>query len=252
LAAIHSQRLLIQTGALNLAGNTADWTSTLDLSNNDLDIANGDLTTITSQATQGYTIGTGGILSSAAMSDPAQLTTIGVLQNSIDGTTTGSPLYGSGTSLGLFDGTSPASSDVLLKYTYIGDANLDGTVDGSDYNRIDSASLSPAVARSPAPRWFNGDFNYDGVVNGSDYTLIDNAYNTQGASLAAQIAKVAATSASHSGARRAPVFAQSQIGSPAAADLIGGWVSQPTSVAAGIFSADDDSALSEMEKKPAA
>jgi hypothetical protein len=37
------------------------------------------------------------------------------------------------------------------------------------------------------------DFNYDGIINGSDYTLIDNAYNTQGASLAAEIASVTGT-----------------------------------------------------------
>ena len=36
--------------------------------------------------------------------------------------------------------------------------------------------------------WANGDFNYDAQVNGTDYTLIDNAFNTQGASLAAEVA----------------------------------------------------------------
>ena len=33
---------------------------------------------------------------------------------------------------------SVASTDVLLKYTYGGDANLNGVADGDDYFRIDS------------------------------------------------------------------------------------------------------------------
>jgi hypothetical protein len=68
------------------------------------------------------------------------------------------------------------NSDVLIRYTFYGDANLDGHVDGSDYSRIDNGYLTHASG------WFNGDFNYDGTINGSDYTLIDNAFNTQGAS----------------------------------------------------------------------
>jgi hypothetical protein len=73
-------------------------------------------------------------------------------------------------------------TDVLVKFTYYGDANLDGKVDGTDYSRIDSGYLTKATG------WYNGDLNYDGVVDGSDYTLMDNAFNTQGASLASLIA----------------------------------------------------------------
>jgi hypothetical protein len=77
---------------------------------------------------------------------------------------------------------SPGASDVLVKYTYWGDANLDGQVDGSDYTRIDNGFLNHLSG------WFNGDFNGDHVVDGSDYTLIDNDFNTQSARLAASIA----------------------------------------------------------------
>ncbi len=78
------------------------------------------------------------------------------------------------------------ASDVLVKYTYYGDATLDGTVDGSDYSRIDNGYLAGASG------WFNGDFNYDGHIDGSDYTLIDNAFNTQGANIASEIANPSA------------------------------------------------------------
>jgi hypothetical protein len=98
-----------------------------------------------------------------------------VIQND-NGMGTGSPLYDS------FEGQSVSDSDVLVKYTYYGDTNLDGKVDGSDYSRIDNGYLMHLTG------WSNGDFNYDGVIDGSDYTLIDNAFNTQGAQIASAIA----------------------------------------------------------------
>ncbi len=86
-----------------------------------------------------------------------------------------------------------------MKYTYFGDANLDGMVNGSDYTLIDNGFNNNLTG------WRNGDFNYDGIINGDDYTLIDNAFNTQGSPLAmaalassptAQIATAPPTSAS--------------------------------------------------------
>ena len=71
-----------------------------------------------------------------------------------------------------------------MKYTYYGDANLDGKVDASDYSLIDSGYASNGADTG----WYNGDFNYDGVINGSDYTLIDNAFNTQGGQISDEIA----------------------------------------------------------------
>jgi hypothetical protein len=117
-----------------------------------------------------------GITSSAAAANTTHLTAIGIIQNN-NGSSF--PIYGSFTALGSFDGYNPAVADVLIKFTYVGDANLDGKVDGSDYSLIDNGYLNNLTG------WYNGDFNYDGIVNGSDYTLIDNAFNSQGTSLAA-------------------------------------------------------------------
>ena len=161
--------------SLTIAGTTGAWTGTLDLTNNDLVVRNGSLGTLTAQVRQGYNAaghtwqGSGGILSSTAAGDTTHLTALGVIQNSTNGNPTGAVLYPG------FDGQITANSDVLVKYTYYGDANLDGKVDASDYSLIDSAYLTGATG------WFNGDFNYDGVINGSDYTLIDNTFNSQGA-----------------------------------------------------------------------
>jgi hypothetical protein len=82
---------------------------------------------------------------------------------------------------------------VLVKYTYYGDANLDGAVTSADYSRIDSGYLADVSSPGSVTGWFNGDFNYDGQINGSDYTLIDNAFNTQGTAIAAEIAVPGAT-----------------------------------------------------------
>jgi autotransporter-associated beta strand protein len=56
-------------------------------------------------------------------------------------------------------------NNVLLKYTYAGDANLDGQVDIADLYALASSW------RGSGP-WTSGDFNYDGVVNAADLGLL--------------------------------------------------------------------------------
>ncbi len=168
---------------LNVAGATDAWTGKLDLTNNDLIIHGGNLAQVSNQlkaglnlaSPGGYWNGAGGIVSSTAAADSTHLTTLGVIQNN-DGS--GNPIYGATTAHGLFDGQNPGVGDVLVKYTYFGDADLSGTVDGTDYAKIDNGFVHNLTG------WFNGDFNHDGVIDGSDYSLIDNAFNNQGASLA--------------------------------------------------------------------
>jgi len=160
----------------------------LDVGTNALDITGQTLGAVNAMVAGAYSKGTWtgpGITSTAAANDSMHLTALGVISNTPNGT----QLYGTGTALGLFDGANPGGSDVLVKYTYYGDTDLSGVVDGSDYARIDYAYLNNQTnPGSPLTGWFNGDFNYDGVIDGSDYTLMDNAFNTQGASLSAQIA----------------------------------------------------------------
>jgi hypothetical protein len=134
-------------------------------------VHSGSLTTLTSELQTGYNVGhwngTIGITSSAAAN--THNTGLGIELNN-DGT--GHVLFST------FDSQPVTTTDVLIKYTYFGDANLDGVVNGSDYTLIDNGFNNKLTG------WRNGDFNYDGIVNGDDYTLIDNAFNTQGASLA--------------------------------------------------------------------
>src|SRR5205823_5591177 len=80
----------------------------------------------------------------------------------------------SGEQTALWDGQTVDSNSVLVKYTYGGDANLDGKINVDDYGRIDFNS-SLAVAG-----WFNGDFNYDDKINVDDYGIIDFNVGIQG------------------------------------------------------------------------
>jgi autotransporter-associated beta strand protein len=65
-----------------------------------------------------------------------------------------------------FAGHAVDSTAVLVRYTLSGDANLDGTVNGLDFNAL--ASNFGGTGR----QWFNADFNFDGTVNSLDFNPI--------------------------------------------------------------------------------
>jgi hypothetical protein len=58
-------------------------------------------------------------------------------------------------------------NDVLVKYTYAGDANLDGKVDIGDLGL-----LAGAWQQTSGKIWFDGDFTYDGKVDIGDLGLV--------------------------------------------------------------------------------
>ena len=166
--------ILIVT-SLTFNGPGARPSGTVDVGNGDLIVHNGSLAALTAAAGAGYAGGTftgPGLTSSAAAADPSRLTAVGVVGNANTSTAV---------ARSIFDQQAVVATDVLVKYTYVGDANLDGVIDGSDYALIDAGFAS----RGSLTGWGNGDFNYDGRVDASDYTLIDNAFNFQGTSLAA-------------------------------------------------------------------
>ena len=70
------------------------------------------------------------------------------------------------------------ATTIIVKYTYAGDANMEGVIDGGDYRVIDNFVQVPG-----AEGYANGDFNYDGVIDGGDYGIIDNNIQAQGAAL---------------------------------------------------------------------
>jgi fibronectin-binding autotransporter adhesin len=107
--------------------------------------------------------------------------------NGTSGIVSTSPNGAAGSSLYTL-GEVESGTDVLVRYAYYGDADLSGTVDGTDYSLIDTGFASQG-GPNPLTGWQNGDFNYDGHIDGSDYSLIDNAFNMQtGSAPAVQIA----------------------------------------------------------------
>jgi hypothetical protein len=145
LAAAGNRTLYLDSLTLDPAGR-------LDLADNDLVVNNGDFTTIRDLVIAGFG-NTAGITSS---------------------TSTGSSI------LALFDNAPVGAADwngqpisaaaIVGKYTWFGDANLDGQVTGDDYTVID-ANLNTTPLAGLA--WLSGDMNLDGAVTGDDYTVID-------------------------------------------------------------------------------
>jgi autotransporter-associated beta strand protein len=133
--------------------------STFNLKNNDLIVdytGTSPLAQIRSALLTGYNNGQWngpGIISSSAAADPA--TALGYAE--------AADIFNlSGSETATFDGETVDATTALVKYTWVGDANLDGVV-----NAADLALMSPT-----GTTWSTGDFNYDGVVNADDYALL--------------------------------------------------------------------------------
>jgi hypothetical protein len=156
-----------------VAGLLIGGSGSLDLGANDLVVNYGNepspLATWNGSAYTGITglIARGSIRSSAATPN---LTTLGAADASdvLDLTAPATATW---------NGQDVDSTSVLVKFTYAGDANLDGHVDIADYGRIDSA------VRVAFTGWSNGDFNLDGKIDIADYGIIDSNIRVQGSPL---------------------------------------------------------------------
>jgi hypothetical protein len=156
----------------------------LDTNDNDLIVTNGNLAAVTAQVKSGLENGGNfdwlgsGIMSTRAntqnTAQGAVLYGIGVLRNNLlDFGGGDDPIYTE------FSGQSLTKNEILVKYTYMGDADLSGTVDGTDYVLTDDGFIN---AKSG---WAHGDFDYSGFVDGTDYVLLDFAFlNQSGPALA--------------------------------------------------------------------
>jgi hypothetical protein len=79
----------------------------------------------------------------------------------------------SGTQTASFLGTTVDASSTLARFTLLGDANLDGTVDFNDLVRIAQNYNRADGFRT----WPQGDFNYDGNVDFTDLVRVAQNYN---------------------------------------------------------------------------
>jgi hypothetical protein len=160
--------------SLSILGN-----SSLDLTNNHLIINYGSgpdpIASIVAELKSGYNSGNWnghGIVSSTA--------------------TANSGNYG----LGYADSADPgnpaglSSGTIEIKYTLLGDANLSGVVDGTDFGIV-AANFNKGVSS-----WDQGDFNYDNVVDGRDFADLAANFN-KGAAGAAEVAALDAFAAAN-------------------------------------------------------
>jgi len=74
-----------------------------------------------------------------------------------------------------FQGQTVTGATTIAMYTYAGDVNFDGLVDGADYGTLDNWIQFPGTSG-----YANGDVNYDGVIDGADYGVLDNTIQLQG------------------------------------------------------------------------
>ena len=70
---------------------------------------------------------------------------------------------------------------ILIVYTWHGDSDLNGAIDGDDYFRLDAGFITA----SAGPTYRTGDLNHDGQVDGRDYHLIDLAFLAQSGAMPA-------------------------------------------------------------------
>jgi hypothetical protein len=64
-----------------------------------------------------------------------------------------------------------------VKYTWLGDTDLNGQIDFDDYTFLDFGF------NTGGSDWFHGDFDYNGQVDFDDYIWIDLGFNTQNGTL---------------------------------------------------------------------
>jgi fibronectin-binding autotransporter adhesin len=150
--------LAVNSGLSTQSGLTILGHSALDLGNNHMILTYAPGTQSSTDATvRGYIIagrnggawnGTGGINSSIAALPANNHYAIGYADGA-DGKVAGL-----------------SSGQIEIKYTLLGDADLDGAVTGSDFTAlVGNLGKSGRV-------WDQGDFDYDGSVTGSDFTAL--------------------------------------------------------------------------------
>src|SRR5205823_1047007 len=74
--------------------------------------------------------------------------------------------------LGTFDGQSIDGSTIVIRYTWSGDANLDGLVNALDFN-----ALATNFGAASGKLWTDADLNYDNIINTLDFNALASNFN---------------------------------------------------------------------------
>jgi autotransporter-associated beta strand protein len=152
--------------ALTLTTLTTAGSGKLDLTNNAAVIRNMTPAAVRAAIASGFAGSAwtgGGITSSTAAGNPA--TAIGFAGNGVLNKSS-------------FEGVNGlTAADVLVRYTYFGDADLSGAT------TLDDFTLFLSGYQNAGTTWVQGDFDYNGVVTLDDFTLFLAGYQQQGAPL---------------------------------------------------------------------
>jgi autotransporter-associated beta strand protein len=182
------------TKAVTVAGVTTAGNGQLDLTNNSMVIRGMSLAQVQAMVQQafngGHWNGAGGITSSIAATNASGTTAVGVATNAVLNKTS-------------FKGVDGLTAiDVLVKYTYYGDADLSG------FTTLDDFTLFLAGYQNGGSTWLKGDFDYSGLTTLDDFTLFLKGYQQQGAPLSEIEALI--DTVPMSGAERAAMLAAAQ------------------------------------------
>src|SRR4030095_7509676 len=147
-----------------------------------------------------------GINSSNAAADTNGVTAIGYASNADYGASS----FGNGPGLD--------ADDVLVRFTYYGDADLSGDVTLDDFTQF----LNGYQTQSPATNnWLHGDFDYSGTVTLDDFTQFLYGFQNQGAPLGAIEAAIASASGLSSSERSMMLAAVEAVPEPTSLGLVG-------------------------------
>jgi hypothetical protein len=148
---------VVRTNSLTIGNGSLS--STVDLTNNKLIVdytGTSPLPDIKAKITSAYNAG--------AWTGPGLTTSAGDAQHFALGYGESSAVFTSFPAT--FGGQQVDNTAVLVTYTRYGDADLNGTVNLSDFNRLASNFGTTGKV------WTQGDFNYDGTVNLGDFNLL--------------------------------------------------------------------------------
>jgi fibronectin-binding autotransporter adhesin len=184
-------------------------TGRVDLTDNDMVIKSSTLAAVQAQITSGFNGGAWngpGVNSSSAATEPQGRTALGYVDNAE---------LGAGTFSGV---TGLTGTEILVKYTYYGDADISGVVDLDDFSQfLDGYQHQGTVTAT----WLHGDFDYSGLVDLDDFSQFLFGYQNQGAPLAALSEAVADASGVSSSDRAFMQAAISAVPEPASLGVIG-------------------------------
>jgi hypothetical protein len=189
---------VITLGSLAINGPTGSTNGgVLDLGNGDLIVRQTPASEIEPLLAAGYDGGLWDGVNPNGGLNPAAIISAGAANDPYGIESLGYAAVGSATDLGqlnltTYDGQAVSAGDVIAALTYYGDANLDRSVDSTDYGMI--GTTCPGTS-TQIGGWTGGDFTYCGSVTDVDFDLLTSSLATVNNLAAGTVPNVTVTDA---------------------------------------------------------